>query len=156
MTKVSKNKINNKGLDIDSITITDNKQSSFKFYTDFSGYNLKTILVHKDSEKVQEITANKSILTKDFQLTDWNFDGFKDISVLYNCGSGGCAYWIWNYSPKTKQYYYNEELSGRLGLEMDAKTQQIIFHYRTGSSEESWEYYNYINDKLTFIKSKRK
>ena len=30
----------------------------------------------------QEIKANKSIYLKEFRLVDWNFDGYKDISVL--------------------------------------------------------------------------
>lgn len=36
-----------------------------------------------------------------FGLIDWNFDGYKDITVLDNCGTGGCAYWIWNYSKRS-------------------------------------------------------
>ena len=52
--------------------------------------------------KIQEIIANKSFEKKEFKLIDCNFDGYKDISVLYNCGSGGCAYWIWNYSAEKK------------------------------------------------------
>jgi hypothetical protein len=98
-------------------------QLSYKFNVDSTGYILKSIFVYSDLIKVQEIIANKNIERKEFQLVDFNSDGHKDISVLYNCGSGGCAYWIWNYSPKTQKYYYNKELSEVLGLETNSHKQ---------------------------------
>ena len=125
---------------------------SFKFNVDSTGYFLKSIIIYKNNNKYQVIRANKDIQYNDFRLIDWNFDGFKDITVLYNCGSGGCAYWIWNYSDKTKKYYYNSELSGILGLEIDSISEYIIFHYRNGWPEEYWDSLKYINNKLTYIK----
>ena len=68
---------------------------SFKFNVDSLGHLLKTIEVYSNNKHIQKIIANKEIERNEFQLIDWNFDGYKDISVLYNCGSGGCAYWIW-------------------------------------------------------------
>ena len=127
-------------------------QLSYKFNIDTTGFILKSIVVYSDLIKVQEIIANKNIYSKDFQLVDWNFDGYNDISVLDNCGSGGCAYWIWNYSPKTSKYYYNQELSEVLGLEIDNKSKFIVFHYRAGYSEENWDSFQYKNNKLTFVK----
>ena len=85
-------------------------------------------------------------------IIDCNFDGFKDISVLCNYGSGGCAYWIWNYSDKTKNFNFNTELSGNLGLEIDTISKFIIFHYRAGWQEEYWDSLNYQNSKLAFVK----
>lgn len=114
-------------------------QLSYKFNVDSDGYNLKSIFVYSDLIKVQEIIANKDIERKEFRLVDWNFDGYKDISVLYNCGSGGCAYWIWNYSPKTRKYYYNKKLSEVLGLEIDTVSKFVIFHYRAGYESELWD-----------------
>ena len=108
--------------------------------------------MYSDLIKVQEITANKEISEKKYQLIDWDFDGYKDITVLDNCGSGGCSYWIWNYSPVNGKYYYNKELSEVLGLEIDTTSKFIIFHYRAGYSEESWDSLQYKNNKLTFIK----
>jgi hypothetical protein len=88
----------------------------------------------------------------EFQLIDWNFDGHKDISVLYNCGSGGCAYWIWNYSSKENRYIYNKELSEVLGLEIDTTDQYIVLHFRAGYSEENWDSLKYKDNKLIFVK----
>jgi hypothetical protein len=125
---------------------------SYKFNLDSTGYILKSILVYSDAIKVQEIIANKDIEKKEFRLVDWNFDGHKDISVLYNCGSGGCAYWIWNYSPENGKYYFNKELSEVLGLEIDIAGKFIIFHYRAGYPEEYWDTLQYKKNKLTFVK----
>ncbi len=125
---------------------------SFKFNVDSSGYLLKTINIYSDNKQIQRIIANKEIEHNQFQLIDWNFDGYKDISVLYNCGSGGCAYWIWNYSSKENRYIYNKELSEVLGLEIDTTDQYIVFHYRAGYSEENWDSLKYKDNKLLFVK----
>lgn len=128
------------------------KELSFKFNLDTSGYFLKTINVYSRDKLIQRIEANKEISGNYFQLIDWNFDGCKDICARYECGSGGCGYWIWNYSPTTNNFIYNKELSGILGLELDCANQFIIFHYRNGTSEEFWDSLKYVNDKLQFVK----
>ena len=88
----------------------------------------------------------------DYKLIDWDFDGYKDITVLSNCGSGGCAYWIWNYSPSKNKFVYNEALSDVLGLEMDSIHKFIIFHSRAGYAQENWDTMKYHNNKLVFVK----
>jgi hypothetical protein len=137
---------------IATVKIDSDRQLSFKFNVDSSGYFLKSIIIYSDNIPVQIIHANKEIERKYFQLFDWNFDGYKDISVLSNCGSGGCAYWIWNYSKENGKYFYNKELSEHLGLEIDTISRYIIFHYRAGYSEEYWDSLQYKNDKLSFVK----
>ncbi|MFZ4402136.1 MAG: XAC2610-related protein [Bacteroidales bacterium] len=127
-------------------------QLSLKFNVDSTGYLLKSIKVYAYNKLFQIIKANKEIENKTFELIDWNFDGNKDISVLWNSGSGGCAYWIWNYSKTDKKFYYNKELSGILGLEIDTVSKYIIEHYRAGYPEEKWDTLKYRNNKLTFIK----
>jgi hypothetical protein len=140
------------GDSISTKVIENRPQLSYKFNTDSTGYILKSIFVYSDAIKVQEIIANKDIERKEFRLVDWNFDGYKDISVYGSCGSGGCAYWIWNYSPKSGKYYFNKELSEVLGLEIDIAGKFIIFHYRAGSQEELWDTLQYKKNKLTFVK----
>lgn len=129
----------------------DTNKISLEFNIDTTGYILNSIIVYKSDRKYQVIKANKIIQAPDFRLIDWNFDGYKDITVLSNCGSGGCAYWIWNYSDKTKKYYYNKELSEILGLEIDSLAESIVVHYRGGFSIELWDTLKYIDKKLTLI-----
>ncbi len=128
------------------------RRLSYKFNVDKSGYLLKTIIVYSDNIPIQIIEANKEIDQKDFQLIDWNFDGYKDITVRHSCGTGGCSYWIWNYSVENQKYYFNKELSDMLGLEIDSISKYIIFHYRAGWSEEYWDSLQYKNNKLSFVK----
>ena len=127
-------------------------QLSYKFNLDSSGDFLKSIVVYSDKVKIQKIILNIQKHVEKLELIDWNFDGYKDISILYNSGSGGSSYWIWNYSPKTRKYYFNKELSEVLGLEIDTEEKAIIFHYSEGYSREYWDTLQYKNNKLTFVK----
>jgi len=140
---------------ISGYKIVDGRVLSFKFNVDSTASLLKSIIVYSNRTPTQIIEANKSIEKKDFQLVDWNFDSYKDVSVLFSCGTGGCAYWIWNYSPDENKYFYNDDLSEKLGLEIDTISKHIIFHYRAGWMEETWDSLNYINNKLTFVKGLR-
>ena len=135
-----------------ALKIEGTPQLSYKFNVDSTGYFLKTIIIYSDKIPIQIIESDKHIEKKDFKLVDWNFDGYNDISVLNNCGSGGCAYWIWNYSKENGRYYYNNDLSEKLGLEIDTVSKFIIFHYRAGANEEYWDSLEYKNNKLSFVK----
>jgi len=125
---------------------------SFKFVTDTTKLSLKQIKIYDNGRLVQTINTNKICKNNQFSLIDWNFDGYKDISVVYNCGSGGCAYWIWNYSPKLKKFIYNSVLSEVLGLEMDSVSKYIVFHFRDGVHQEYWDTMKYNNNKLALVK----
>ncbi|MFM7309904.1 MAG: XAC2610-related protein, partial [Flavobacteriales bacterium] len=76
----------------------------------------------------------------------------KDIFMRNNCGSGGCTYWIWNYSEQENSYVYNEKLSNVLGLELDTIHQFVVIHNRSGWDQERWDSLKYVNNKLTFVK----
>ena len=125
---------------------------NFTFISDTKGHVLRKIIILKNNKPFQSIHTKKDVLDKEFKLLDWNFDGYKDICVLYNCGSGGCAYWIWNYSKSKNKFVYNKQLSEILGLEMDSVSKYIVFHYRCGYESEYWDTMKYVNNKLVFIK----
>ena len=135
----------------DSIVSTEKNgdKLSYKFNIDSTGYFLKSITFYINSVKFQKIDVNKNIEEKDFKLIDCNFDGHKDIQVLLNCGSGGCSYALWNYSPKNGKYYYNKELSEYIGLKIDTVSKKIIFHYRGGVNNEIIDTLIYVDGKLT-------
>lgn len=128
----------------------------FKFITDTSHHELKKIKIYCDSKLVQTIKTNKDCEHLDFSLIDWNFDGYKDITAIYNCGSAGCAYWIWNYSPILKKFVYNLTLSGVLGLEIDSVSKYIVIHFRNGCKYESWDSLKYVKNDLKFVKGRKR
>ena len=130
-----------------------NPKISYKFNLDKANHILKSIFIYSDLKKIQEIIVNKDINELKVKFIDWDFDGYKDISVLSNSGSGGCEYLIWNYSKINGGYSYNKELSEVLGLEIDSISKFIIFHYRAGWQEEHWDSLKYVNSKLTLIKA---
>jgi hypothetical protein len=133
------------------INIGNDTQFSFKFNVDTARDLLKSIAVYKENKKYQTIIVNKLPQMQLYYLIDWNFDGYKDLTIYQMGGSGGRSYWIWNYSEKTKKYYYNSELSEKTGLEIDSLNKSIIIHYRGGWSTEVWDTLKYINNKLTLI-----
>ena len=135
---------------LDSILETDIGEGvsfSFQFDLDSSRHNLAGFKIYDKGELIQNITY-EGYSFYEYDLIDWNFDGYKDISVLDNCGSGGCTYFIWNYFPKENRFKLNHELSDRLGLERDSVNQLIMFHYRAGYTEELWSIKKYKGDTL--------
>jgi len=121
---------------------------SYKFHVDSSRYFLKSISVYLSGKKQQEIIVNQYIQNNHYELIDWNFDGNNDITVLISSGSGGNTYLIWNYDAKTKQYYFNKDLSERIGLGIDTVFKLITIYYRAGANEELRDTFRYVNDKL--------
>lgn len=128
----------------------------FKFYYSDSTDGplcLVKIKIYSNDSLIQTIVTKKVILGSiKQQLIDYNFDGYKDISVRYNCGSGGCAYWIWKYNKTDKKYHYAKEISEMLGLNIDEPNKNIVFNYRGGFEEQHWSTYKYVDDKLIFVK----
>ncbi len=131
----------------------DRRWYSLKFVVDPSKVNsLRVIKFYKEGRLIQTIRANKYIENEQFDLIDWNFDGYKDITAIENNGSGGMTYLIWNYSRLTKKYVYNTLLSGYTGLEIDTISKYIVFHYRAGYREEFWDTSKYVKNELVFVK----
>lgn len=137
---------------IRDITIGKNQKFSFKFISAKDSLHLMKIKIYQDENLIQTIETNKVTHRKQYQFIDWNFDGFLDITVLSNCGSGGCTYWIWNYDPEMKKFVYNKLISGYIGLEIDHDLEQIIFHYREGWRHEFWSFKKYEGEKLKLVK----
>jgi hypothetical protein len=138
----------------DSIVTLENAKPrlNYKFNVDTIQFKFNTICIYENSRKIQDIKVNKELAEYNFKLIDWNFDGYNDITVLSSSGSGGNTYFIWNYSTKDNKYHYNQELSDKIGLEIDKKSKSIIFHYRAGFAEEYWDTLQYQHKKLTFLK----
>ena len=85
-------------------------------------------------------------------IDDYNFDGIKDIAIKCDCGSGGCTYLVWLYSKKDNKYHLSKDLSGEIGLELDKKNKNIIFHYRAGWAQEIWSTFKFVNEQMNWVK----
>ena len=131
----------------------------FKFEVDTIEGKLRKIKIYEDGKIYQTIVANKEIDLignnhhKTYQLIDWNFDGYKDITVFGEWTVSGSRYLIYNYSPKRKKFIYNVELSYKLGLNIDSISKYIVFDYRNSMDrEEFWDTCRYVNNRLQFVK----
>ena len=113
---------------------------------------MKKILIYSSNQLVQTIEHNGECL--DFELMDWNFDGYNDISVLFDAGAtGNTSYRVWFYNVKKQKFEINKDfLEGNNFI--DTVKKRIVHHYREGSSFEFWGYYKYKNEKLILDHSK--
>ena len=128
-------------------------QQCIVFAIDKSNNKLSAIMIYEQHKIAQEISVNKIIERRQFRLIDWNFDGYKDITVLASGGSGGPCYFIWNYSPTLHRYTYNQDLSELSGLSMNSEAKQIISSYRFGWERASWDSFSYEQNTLALKSS---
>ena len=128
----------------------------FKFYyydSMNSNIQLVKIQIFSNNTLIQTIKTKKDIVSSiEQELIDYNFDGYMDISVRREAAHGGWSYWIWKYSKKDNMYYYDNQLSGNMGLELDKRGKNIVFFYKEDWQHESWDTFKFVNDKLTWIK----
>jgi hypothetical protein len=125
-------------------------QQCMAFTIDQSNNKLSAIVIYEHNQICQQISVNEIVEQRLFSMVDWNFDGYKDITVLANSGTGGRCYYIWNYSPDKHRYTYNQDLSGVLGLSINSEAKQIIFYVSEGFAKEGWDSLCYEQNKLTF------
>jgi hypothetical protein len=92
----------------------------------------------------------KNLLTP----VDANFDGYKDLQILSNCGAtGNCSYDFFLYDPVANQFVHNEFLSNNLcSPEFDAKKRQITTHSNGSASDWENDTYRYEDGHYTLIR----
>ncbi len=116
------------------------------FSSDTSKIN--SISVFLGDKKIQEVKVENEF-AENAELIDWNFDGFKDLSVKCSGGSGGQPYEIWFYSKKRKKFIYNKDIAGRCLL-IDSINKRVVFYRNDGAELECWDTMKYVKDKLVF------
>jgi hypothetical protein len=124
---------------------------SFKLNLDPNNEINKYIQVYLNGQRHQKIKFTDYVEGNYIQLIDWNFDGFRDISIVYSSGSGGISYMIYIFNPIKGTFVKDKKLSGK-GLLIDSVNHFIVDHWRTGADSENWDTCTYENGKLHFIK----
>ena len=82
--------------------------------------------------------------------TDFNFDGYDDLMLLRNTGSGGQWYDIYLFDANTGEFKLHEQLSGFTSPSADAKNQTVSF-YDVGGMAGAWyntETYKWAGDGM--------
>jgi hypothetical protein len=94
---------------------------------------IQTIDNTTDPSAIYPASAKKVLIA-----VDANFDGFKDLQLLSNCGAtGNCSYDFYLYDPKAQQFVHNEFLSSMTTPEFDWEKKQVTS--TSNSSANDWE-----------------
>lgn len=126
-------------------------------------YAAKNITISLDGKVIQKITFKEDELTgyptgydKNFGFTaeDMNFDGYKDFRIVqYVPAAPNISYIMWIWNPKTNQFQEDSDLEQILSPEFDQE-KKLIYSFTRGSATDHYDdTYQYINGKLTHIKS---
>ena len=120
----------------------------FKVFSNVQDLILTTIDIYRNNQKIQRLKHNNTCASLKF--TDWNFDGYKDLTSLTNLGATGNSFYsIWLFNPKKQQFEKNKELDNIASF-IDTVKHLIISHYRSGADLENWNYYRFVNSHLIF------
>jgi hypothetical protein len=118
---------------------------------------LKSIKIIRNGKNIQQINITddvewvSGISVKKFDLNDWNFDSYKDITICTDISAkGNASYLIWIYSPKLKKFILNNQLSELFNLKLDSITKTIKSNFKEGQNE-SWKTLKYRNHKFITI-----
>jgi hypothetical protein len=83
---------------------------------------------------------------------DANFDGYKDLPLLLQCGAvGNCTYDFYLYDPTTNRFVPNSFLSGLTMPEFDPRNRQVKSYWHMSAGDGGHETYQYQNGQYTLI-----
>ena len=111
----------------------------------------KNSIIVKSGNKVFQTIKLKAPLPEEFELIDWNFDGYKDVSILNPSGSAGVTYEIYNYDKVKNRFILNKELLDNY-LQIDSIHQRVVFTFSSGCDIKNRDTMKYVNNKLVFEK----
>ena len=134
----------------DSVIEKDKKD--IKSLTDFC----KDLIKEERGELVYQNNRIESRFNGDeFQTGDYNFDGYRDISIKDEYGSGvhNYSFRVWTYDVKRKKYVLDKFLSRLGNLSLDEKTQTLHSSWHMSSIEGGSSVYKKINGKIRKIQS---
>lgn len=100
-----------------SISISGSINQTLEILDDVS--KQRTELMYRDKEQ-------------DLFSSDYNFDGYKDITSLYSEGAGYSAirsYYIFLYEPKTNTFVFNPQLSDLENIGVDENKKEVYQDY---------------------------
>ena len=83
---------------------------------------------------------------------DANFDGYKDLQILNNCGgTGNCAYDFYLYDPATNEFVRNDFLSNLSSPKFHDPSKQVTTHSHGSASDWESDTYQYEKGRYTLI-----
>jgi hypothetical protein len=101
----------------------------------------------------ENVNAQTSPADSAVKVVDANFDGFVDLVFTAVQGMANRMDAFYLYHPKTKQFTFDDELSGLSSPEIDGKRKEIRTYDRESANHYISERYRYIAGKLTRVES---
>ena len=118
---------------------------TFYFKPKFSkdGIRMRKVDVFHGDSLIQTLKYNGVFYA--IELLDWNFDGYKDFSILESAGAtGNYFYQIYLFNPISKKFEQKKGFENWGGF-LDVKNKQLVSHFRSGMDHDSYEYYKIKN-----------
>ena len=113
------------------------------------GANAKVI------QTIPNTTSYDATLTKAENTivpVDANFDGYKDLPILSDCGAtGNCTYSVYLYNPTTNQFIKNSFLSNLGTPSFDAAKKQVTTSWNSSVADFETDTYQYQGGQYTLI-----
>jgi hypothetical protein len=89
---------------------------------------------------------------KILQPLDVNFDGYKDLPLLIQCGAvGNCTYDFYLYEPATNRFVYDSFLSGLTMPMFDPQVKRVTSYYHGGACNSGHATYQYQSGQYVLI-----
>jgi hypothetical protein len=83
---------------------------------------------------------------------DANFDGYKDLPLLLQCGAvGNCTYDFYLYDPATNQFVYDSFLSGLTMPMFDPANKEVKSYWHMSAGDGGHDTYQFQNGKYILI-----
>jgi len=134
----------------------------YRYYNKYDGSksdygDIFKIKIYKASKGklIQTLDENDFELAVQFDIGDYNFDGYKDIYLKDRCAiSDNCTGHVFLYKPSTGKYKLAKEFDDLITIRV-SKTKKRIYSLNRSQAGASWQFdvYKYINNKLTLIVS---
>jgi hypothetical protein len=113
-----------------------------------SGIVIQTIENETDPGAVTPATAQTVL-----QAVDANFDGYKDLQLLSNCGAtGNYSYDFYLFDPASGRFVHNDFLTNLTSPSFDAATGQVTSSSNSSASDWETETYQHKDGQYTLIR----
>ncbi len=90
-----------------------------------------------------------------FEVKDYNFDSYKDVSLLSAWGPGVRTWIVWIYMPDKKIFETNEFYSDLNLPKINTTKRELQVYYNNGDKEEIISTYKFYSNKYHLIKEEK-
>ncbi len=108
-----------------------------------------------DDEVVGNYVYSEMMDTMGLHVTDVNFDGYKDVIILYTFSGAHSNTWYdcWLWNPETSSFIKAESFAGICNPALDPEKKYIYSTGGSGSGNQEWDIYQFIDGEFVVTNS---